>query len=181
MLNPKSIEIQESNSLIKFSSIKKRYFWNMKLTLVTLFSFISILLQAQSSSDIVTWKFSAEKIKNNGNDNAYNLFFDAKIKDGWHLYSQLIDGDGPIPTTFIFNSNKSYETIDGIEESESIKKFDPNFDMEISFFEKEAKFVQIIHLVNKELKSITGTVEFMVCNDKMCYPPDVITFNFDIK
>lgn len=153
----------------------------MKLTLVTLFTIISILVQGQSSSDIVTWKFSTEKIKDSGNDNAYYLYFDAKIKEGWHLYSQHIDGDGPIPTTITFNSTKNYETIDAIEESESIKKFDPNFDMEISFFEKEAKFIQIVHLVNKELKNITGTVEFMVCNDKMCYPPDVITFNFDIK
>ena len=57
--------------------------------------------------DPVSWSFSAERVS----ETEANLFFDAKIKDGWHLYSQFIDGDGPVPTSFAFQELGSAKLI----------------------------------------------------------------------
>lgn len=149
----------------------------MKKIILSFFSLlVSILSWSQSSSDIVSWSYSVNKT-----ENKLELVCKAKIKEGWHLYSQHINGDGPIPTTFTFNTNNNFALIDGVQEGPSVKTFDSNFDMEISYFENETTFIQVIDVKNTDLKNITGTIEFMVCNDKMCYPPDIITFNFDLK
>ena len=46
----------------------------------------------------VTWEFSKKDL--GGGD--YELIFKASIEDGWYLYSQFIEDDGPLPTTFTF-------------------------------------------------------------------------------
>lgn len=144
-----------------------------------LLQFYTSICIAQSSSDIVSWKYTVSKTTNN--ENKVELIFNAKIKEGWHLYSQHINGDGPIPTTFIFNTNENFSLLEDVKEGVAVKTFDPNFDMEISFFENETTFKQVVEVKNNELKNISGTIEFMVCNDKMCYPPDIITFSFDLN
>ncbi|MGS2762880.1 protein-disulfide reductase DsbD family protein [Sinomicrobium sp. M5D2P9] len=124
----------------------------------------------------VTWSTSIEKIS----DTEYNLISTATIDQGWHLYSQTVPANGPIPTTFIYDDSEGHFTIIGNTlEEEGHKINDPVFEMEIKFFENKATFEQRVNL-EKEISIINGLVEFMVCDEAHCLPPTEVELVFDL-
>ena len=60
----------------------------------------------------VQWEFSKEDLGNS----EYDLFFTATIDDGWYLYSQYVEEDGPLPTSFTFYESDKYEIYDEEDE-----------------------------------------------------------------
>ncbi|WP_066220051.1 protein-disulfide reductase DsbD family protein [Formosa haliotis] len=127
--------------------------------------------------DPVSWSTSVEKIS----DTEYNLITKATIEIGWHLYSQEVPEDGPIPTTFIYDDSAGNFTIEGnTTEGESLTVDDPVFGMKIKFFESEAIFKQNVK-VTSGTSTISGFVEFMVCDDTRCLPPTEAELEFNIK
>ncbi len=113
------------------------------------------------------WSFSVEQTKP---DEAV-LILTAKLDSGWHLYSQHIAGDGPIPTHFTFNASPNYKPAGKTEEGKPISEYDKNFDLELKYFEHEAKFRQKISVLSKNDFSVSGTIDFMVCLDQCIFPP----------
>src|SRR5690606_15093017 len=67
-----------------------------------------------------------------------------------------------------------------VKESKGITQHDPVFDMVITFFENTATFTQRIKLTGNKGTTITGEVEFMVCDDTNCLPPTYVDLNFKI-
>ncbi|OBX27294.1 thiol:disulfide interchange protein DsbD [Gelidibacter algens] len=126
--------------------------------------------------DPVKWTTSVEKIS----DTEYDLIAKAKIDRGWHLYSQSVPDNGPIPTTFTFETNEKFELTGNTIEEEGRTIDDPVFGMRIKFFEDVAEFRQRIKLLNNELSIVKGEVEFMVCDDMRCLPPSYIDLSFDL-
>lgn len=150
----------------------------MKQLLLFLFVLLISVTAVQSQVlEPVKWATSTEKIS----DTAYDLIVHATIDDSWHLYSQNVPEDGPIPTTFTFESTKDFELVGNPSEDKGKTVFDPVFDMQIKFFEKKAEFRQRIKVLNQELSIVKGEVEFMVCDDERCLPPTYIDLNFDLK
>jgi thiol:disulfide interchange protein DsbD len=147
-----------------------------KIIATTLFLIISLAGFTQILKP-VTWSYSYESI----NEKEGNLIFKAVIDNGWHVYSQFIAEGGPIPTTFAFNKNKAFDLLGKISESpKASSAFDNNFGMQISWHEHQVVFKQKIKL-NKAETKVTGTLEFMVCNDKQCLPPEDIDFSITAK
>jgi len=107
------------------------------------------------------WIFSVEQSANG----EAMLVSSAKLDSGWHLYSQHIPDKGP-STEFTYDSSHNYHLIGETEEGESIKKYDPNLEMEVLYFEREAVFKQKINVVGKGDFTITGAIDYMVCLDK---------------
>lgn len=126
--------------------------------------------------DPVKWSTSVEKIS----DTEYDLIAKAKIERGWHLYSQSVPDNGPIPTTFTFETNDKFEITGNTVEEEGRTVDDPVFGMRIKFFEDAAEFRQRIKLLTNELSIVKGEVEFMVCDDMRCLPPAYIDLSFDL-
>ncbi|GAB5556557.1 MAG: thioredoxin family protein [Schleiferiaceae bacterium] len=123
----------------------------------------------------VSWSFSVEQ---DGAD--AELVIKATIDEGWHLYSQKLPEDGPIPTSFSFVPGAQY-TLDGsVSEGEPHVEFDPNFDMELAFFGDQAEFRQKIKVNSEADFTIKGELEFMVCNDEMCLPPEYVDMEFKV-
>ena len=56
---------------------------------------------------------------------------------------------------------------------------DPNFKSEVLYFSNNVQFVQTAKLKAKATTTVSGTVEYMVCNDEECLPP--VKKLFDIK
>ncbi len=138
----------------------------MKKIVVFFILLIASLGQAQILEP-VKWTTSVEKLS----DTEYLLISKATIDKGWHLYSQNVPDDGPIPTLFTYeNSNDNFMLIGSTQEEEGHTVNDPVFEMEIKYFEESATFKQKVKL-KEEIKSITGVVEFMVCDDTRCLPP----------
>lgn len=125
----------------------------------------------------VKWSTSVKKIS----DTEYELITNAVIDRGWHLYSQSVPEDGPIPTTFIYETGKDAELIGATVEEDGVTVNDVVFNMMIKFFEDTAEFRQRIKVINKELSIVKGEVEFMVCDDIRCLPPTYIDLEFDLS
>ncbi len=148
----------------------RRYLLSFIIFFTAISGFAQILNPTQ-------WSYSSKNL-NNGE---VEIIVKAKIEEGWHLYSQFINEGGPIPTSFTFAESGDYELVGKVEErSEIHNAYDSTFDMDISFFEKEAIFVQKIK-VNKANTKVNGSVTFMLCNDAQCLPPDDREFSIDVK
>ena len=148
----------------------------MKQRIFLIALFFAILGHAQIF-DPVKWETSVEKLS----DTEYYLISKATIEKNWHLYSQNVPEDGPIPTTFSYkNDGQTFKLLGNTIEEEGHTVDDPVFRMKIKFFENKAVFKQKIQ-VQQAIKSIKGSVEFMVCDDARCLPPNEVDliFNFE--
>jgi thiol:disulfide interchange protein DsbD len=126
--------------------------------------------------DPVKWLTSVEKIS----DIEYNLIATATIESGWHLYSQVVPEGGPIPTLFTYDdSSGKVRTMGNTSEEEGYTVDDPVFNMKIKFFENSATFKQKVELV-EGTNLVNGIVEFMVCDDARCLPPEEVDLVFDL-
>jgi thiol:disulfide interchange protein DsbD len=137
--------------------------------------FFSTTIDAQIY-DPVKWSTSVEKVS----DSEYDLVIQAMIDTGWHLYSQNVPDDGPIPTTFIFESTPDFELVGSTSEEEGHTVDDPVFQMEIKYFENKATFKQRIKVLSENKFKILGEVEFMVCDDAQCLPPTYVDLDFSV-
>jgi len=142
--------------------------------LLTLF-LLSVQISVAQIYDPVKWSFHSKAIS----DQEYEIQFKALIEPGWHLYSQNIPENGPIPTEFIFNENENVDLSATTSEPKGIKKHDPQFDMLLTYFEDEATFTKNVKITGSSV-NLTGELTFMVCNEKMCLPPEYIEFAFDL-
>ena len=145
----------------------------MKKILVALFLVVIGVFYANAQIyDPIKWETTVEDIS----ENEATVVITALLKPGWHLYSQFIEDGGPIPTRFTFKEGTGYLLSGTVKESpEAITAFDPNFDMQIAWHKSKVRFSQKIKLTEPNVE-IAGTVEFMVCNDANCLPPDEIPF-----
>ena len=146
-----------------------------KVLLLCLFAF-AFNLNAQVF-DPVKWETKTEKIS----DTEYNLISTATIDAGWHLYSQVVPEGGPVATSFSYTTDSDAKLIAKTIEEEGHTVDDPVFEMKIKFFENKAEFKQRIKVLNKELSIVKGEVEFMVCDDEKCMPPNYIDLVFNLK
>jgi thiol:disulfide interchange protein DsbD len=146
-----------------------------KLVLVLFLIGISISSYAQIHNP-VKWSTSVNKIS----ATEYDLIIKAQIEENWHLYSQNVPEDGPIPTNFTFEGSKDFELVGKPTEEKGHIVDDPVFGMKIKYFDTSATFKQRIKILNKNAFSIIGEVEFMVCDDDNCLPPTFVDLNFSI-
>ncbi len=139
-------------------------------------SFISLFAVSQQMYDPVKWSFESEAIS----ANEHVLKMTAVIQDGWHLYSQHLPSDnGPVATEFSFDDNAAVSLLGKVEEPKAKTEYDPNFDMDLNFFSKLVTFTQKVKI--SEDTKVKGNVYYMVCNDKMCLPPEEVLFSFDLN
>ena len=147
----------------------------MNKFLVVVFSIFSFTTYSQILDNIVKWEFSQKQIS----ETEVELQFKAEIEENWHLYSQDIPETPPATTfTFIINGDTS---IKKIKEPNAIEEYDSNFEMVLKYFVDEAIFKHTIDLSEVDNIKIDGYVDFMVCDDKQCLPPDYEEFNFTLK
>lgn len=126
--------------------------------------------------DPVSWNFSCEK----KDSNKYELVFTASIEKGSHIYSMDIPENGPIPTSFTFDTPTGF-SLDGkpFEAIPPEEIFDEAFGFKIKTFSDKAEFRQKI-TANTPSFTVTGTVNFMSCNNKACSPPKDVEFRIPV-
>lgn len=140
---------------------------------------IGMLISISGFSQIlkpVTWSYAA---KRTGSTEA-TVYIKAAIEEGWHLYSQNVKEGGPVKTTFTFPSSSAYTIVGKTIEPKPITKFESTFKMDVSYFQNSVVFQQKVKLKGKNV-AIKGSVEFMVCNDKQCLPPELVEFSIPVK
>ena len=95
----------------------------MKFFLRNVYLFL-VFLSFSTTAQIlepVTWEFESVKIS----ETEYELIFTANIEEKWSVYSQNIEGFGPVPTSFEFDENSKVEFVgDVIEDKNNRPKTD---------------------------------------------------------
>lgn len=148
----------------------------MKNILIFLFLTFTLGIFSQIE-DPLQWSTSVEKVS----DTEYVLVSKATIEEGWHLYAQEVPEDGPIPTTFSFDTKKeNFSLIGKTLEEEGHTVDDPVFEMKIKFFENSAIFKQRVKTTS-DINTINGVVEFMVCDDTKCLAPTEVDLVFTLE
>ena len=128
--------------------------------------------------DPVVWDFAAY---DNG-DGTIDLDFHAEIEPGWHVYSQFLNPfDGPIPTSFTIETEGIQTADTAAAECEPHLEYDPNFMMDLLFFEEEAHWVHTLSFPGAIPDTIKGYLTFMVCDESKCLPPEDIDFAFALS
>jgi len=136
---------------------------------------LNFLIGFNSFSQIeqpIIWNSNINKIS----DENYLITIDAYIEKNWRLYSQNLPKGGAEPTEFIFKDKLGYELIGSFNESESIKKYDKLFKLNLNYFEKDAVFNQEIKLIDKDLQKIDIEINYQACDDRLCiFRSEIIT------
>jgi thiol:disulfide interchange protein DsbD len=115
--------------------------------------------------DPIRWKFEAKKI----DSKKYEVVFKATIDAGWHLYSTTLPEGGPIPTSFNFSNPQGYQLVGSIKEMDKAKKeHDEIFDMDVTYFDGTATFVQEVELTAEANTTASGTIEYQACFEDKC-------------
>lgn len=125
----------------------------------------------------VKWDYKAYKL----GKNHYELEFKATIDEHWHLYSQHLESEfGPVPTSFTVEESGKYTVVGETKEGTPHKSWDPNFEMELSYFDTEAIFTQEIKWKEGKPSEVKGFLTFMTCDDSKCLPPEDVDFSIDL-
>ena len=142
---------------------------------------LSISLTAQNP---IKWQVNSKLI----DDNTYELKIHAELEAGWHLYSQFLEQNegydplnSPFSTYITFELNTNFDTIGNTREIGVETHFDPVWESEISFFSDEAIFIQQIQQNNTDSSLLKGNINFMICNETQCLPPEDYSFTIDLK
>lgn len=158
-------------------------FWPVLLTLTTVLFGLNTQVQAQEL-DPVKWEFALDSLDSTLEEGEFMLVFTADIEEKWYLYSQVIEGDGPLPTEFQFEEkDKGYELLGEVSEEGDVKEgMDAVFEIEIKKFANQAIFKQRVKLNKKKDRAeINGFVQFMSCDDSRCMAPKAEPYTFVLE
>lgn len=138
---------------------------------------LTTLSAFNSDAPPVKWSFTAAPVPGG----MFEVVLTANVAEGWHIYATKLESDlGPIPTTIRFTPSGSFVPVGEYTEPVAEKVFDPNFAMNLAYHSGSPSFVQRFKPATVAAITIKGEVEFMVCNDKTCLPPEVVTFSVDL-
>ena len=122
----------------------------------------------------VKWEMKIEKVA----DDLYDLTYQAKIDEGWYVYSQYLPSDdGPQKTEFNYDPSNAFTLVGKNEEISDYRKagYDEFFDMEVIKFKNQIDFKQRVKTTDAS-KPIKGYLIFMTCDDGQCLPPTDVSF-----
>ena len=141
-----------------------------------LYFILIILSEFVFSQNPVTFETQVNSL----GEDKFELVTNATIEKGWRLYSQNLPKGGAIPTEFIFDKSSSlFDLLGSTNESKSISKFDPIFNMEQTYFEFKSTFTQEILLL-KEIETINVKIAYQACDDIVCIFREAdLIFNID--
>ena len=89
---------------------------------------------------------------------------------------------GPVSTSFTFETLQGAELIgQPVSNIKPTVVYDEQFAMDLRWFPGAVTFTQKVKILDPKKFKIEGEVEFMVCNDETCLPPDRESFAFDSK
>ncbi len=145
----------------------------MKKGFIIVFAaFLSNAAQSQ-----VSWNYSVNKLEGN----SYELHITAEVAGPWHIYSQQTPAGGPVPTEIRFNTHPLVQLEGKTQElGKLITRHEEVFSTDVKYYDARVDFVQLVKLKAKAKTSITGSVKYMVCNDKECLPPKTAGFTIQI-
>lgn len=115
----------------------------------------------------------------------FKVELSAVIEGKWHLYSILNAPDaGPFPTQFFLESEQFFPA-DYARESKAVIEYDPNFETDLGWHSKEAKFNLKMAFdseegISQNPQEVKIRVRYQACDDVSCLPPKSKEISFSI-
>ncbi len=146
---------------------------------VLAFAFLSIaMISFAQIENPVSWNYEVKK----KTADTYDVVVTATIEHPWHIYSQNTGKGGPVPTSFTFKTNPLITKSGAVKEVGKLEKiYDKNFGTDVLSYSEKVQFVQTIKVKGGIKTNISGTVEYMVCDDSHCLPPTKKSFDLPIR
>ena len=146
-----------------------------KLFSIATIIFSCLFLKAQ---DPVKWNFTAKKI----DSKTYEIHLTALLEGEWHLYSQKTPDGGPDATEILFAKNPLLKFDGDVKEIGDLEEhFEPLFGVKVRQYSDKVSFVQVIKLKAAAKTNVSGTVNFMTCNDVQCIPTKKQAFSIKLN
>jgi thiol:disulfide interchange protein DsbD len=137
-----------------------------KIVVFIVLIFSSISLFSQDDDNPVLWSQEVNKIS----DTEYELIIRGKIFEGWHVYSQFTSDGGSLPAEFTFvKAGENYELVGKTLESPTETEYSDIFEVDETFFKKNAVFTQKIKLLDPTIRQIDVNLFYQVCKE-VCIP-----------
>lgn len=145
----------------------------MKKLIFTLFALVTIIGSYAQILNPVTFNYSVVK---KGTD-MYEVHVKAMLQPKWHIYSVKNPDGGAIATELKIIDGK---VVGAVKEKGKLKtSFEKEFNVNQKYFESSVEFVQLVKIKPGSNK-ISGSINYMVCNDKQCLPPKEVEFKIKI-
>ena len=145
----------------------------MKKLIFTLFALATIIGSYAQILNPVTFNYSVVK---KGTD-MYEVHVKAMLQPKWHIYSVKNPDGGAIATELKIIDGK---VVGAVKEKGKLKtSFEKEFNVNQKYFESSVEFVQLVKTKPGSNK-ISGSINYMVCNDKQCLPPKEVEFKIKI-
>jgi thiol:disulfide interchange protein DsbD len=145
----------------------------MKKLIFTLFALVTIIGSYAQILNPVTFNYSVVK---KGTD-MYEVHVKAMLQPKWHIYSVKNPDGGAIATELKIIDGK---VVGAVKEKGKLKtSFEKEFNVNQKYFESSVEFVQLVK-TKPGTNKISGSINYMVCNDKQCLPPKEVEFKIKI-
>ena len=117
-------------------------------------------------------KFNYSTVKKSNNQ--YEVHIKTLVDPKWHIYSIYNPDGGAQATALTFTNAKA---VGKPKEAGKMKTiFEKEFKVNQKYFEQNVDFIQTVK-VEPGTKKVSGTIEYMVCNDRQCLPPKTVAFD----
>ena len=141
-----------------------------------IFTFLPAFLIHTSFAQILNpAKFNYSTVKRG--DNQFEVHIKASVQTNWHIYSIYNPEGGAQATALTFLNAKPVGKAKEVGKMKTV--FEKEFKVNQKFFEQTVDFVQRVK-VDPGTKKVSGTIEYMVCNDKQCLPPKTVAFDITL-
>ena len=145
--------------------MKKLVFFGIGLMMTTI-----AVAQLQNPA---RWSYTAKKIA----DKTYEVHITATIDEGWHVYTLDHKADVGVATSVKFSKNPLADPQGTLQaKGKPVSMKDPSTGEMVKFYTNNVDLVQVYKLKTTVSTKITGTLEFMTCNDERCLPPTSKSF-----
>ncbi len=145
----------------------------MKKIIFTLLA--AFIIHASFAQILNPARFTYSSVKKNNNQ--YEIHIKASVEPKWHIYSIYNPDGGAQPTALAFSNAKIVGKAKEMGKMKTI--FEKEFKVNQKFFEQNVDFVQTVK-VSPGTKKVSGTIEYMVCNDRQCLPPKTVAFDITL-
>jgi len=130
-----------------------------------IFLLVAFLAFAKVNSQIldpVKWTTKIEK----KSETNYILTFNGVIDNDWHMYSQFTPDGGPLPLEVIFKNQKgNFNLVGKAKEGKTTTAYNDVFEVNETFFVKNAQIQQEITLINPKISKIEVALNYQVCKE----------------
>lgn len=112
-----------------------------------------------------------------------DVILTADIEEGWHLYSITQPPGGPVTTRIWMPDGQPFQGDGAIQSPAPLKERDPNFDMEVEYYEGQAVFtipVKVSAAAPAGAQKLRVNAIYQSCNEKMCLPPRTVRLDLPI-